>query len=96
LLAGVPTMLVALGSLLAMANLVLTLMVMAQNRAVAVARAWLIGAAGVAPVLLLTSYSPLGRTCAAFLVAEAAAFVALVVDERSGTRKLEPVAAARD
>jgi O-antigen/teichoic acid export membrane protein len=95
-LGRVPTMLVALGSLLAMANLVFTLMVMAQNRAVAVARAWLIGAAGVAPVLLLTSYSPLGRTCTAFLVAEVAAFVALVIEERSGTRKLEPVAAARD
>jgi O-antigen/teichoic acid export membrane protein len=93
-LGRVPTMIVALGSLLAMANLVFTLMVMAQNRAQAVARAWLIGVAAVAPVLLLTTYGPLGRTCAAFLVAEAAAFVALVIEELSGTRKLEPVAAA--
>lgn len=89
-----PTTVVALGSLLAMANLVFTLIVMAQNRAQAVARAWLIGVVAVAPVLALTSSSPLGRTCAAFLVAEAVAFVALVIEERSGTRKLQPVAAA--
>lgn len=93
-LGHVPALLVALGSLLAMANLVVTLTVMAQNRAVAVARSWLIGAVGVAAVLLLTSYEPLERTCAAFLVAEAAAFVALVLEERSGTRKLQPAAAA--
>jgi O-antigen/teichoic acid export membrane protein len=92
-LGHVPAMLVALGSLLAMANLVVTLTVMAQNRAVAVARAWLLGAAGVAAVLLLSGSAPLERTCTAFLVAEATALLALVLEERQGTRRLEPMAA---
>ena len=93
-LGRVPMLLIALGTLLAMANLVFTLMVMAQNRALAVARSWLIGVAAIAPVLLLTSYEPLERTCVAFLVAEGAAFVALVLEETSGTRNLAPAAAA--
>ena len=73
--------LLAAGSALALANLVLGVLVLAQARSAVTVRAWLIGCAAGAVVLVAASAGPLERTCWAFLVAEAVAFVSLVVGE---------------
>jgi O-antigen/teichoic acid export membrane protein len=85
-----PSMLVAIGSALALANLVTTISIMAQSRSHAIALAWglaLVG--GLAAFLTITS-QPLDRTCWTFLVAEAVAFVALVLAELRGATRLAP------
>lgn len=83
------TTLVAVGSAVALANLVSTLLVLAQNRAHAVARAWTVAlAAGTLCFLALTSVDPLDRTAWAFVAAEMVALVALLVEEVRGTRRL--------
>jgi len=73
--------LLAAGSALALANLVLGVLVLAQARSAVTVRAWLIGCAAGAVVLVAASAGPLERTCWAFLVAEAVAFVSLAVGE---------------
>jgi O-antigen/teichoic acid export membrane protein len=85
------TTLVAVGSALALTNLVSTLMVLAQNRAHAVARAWAValvtGGLGFAALVALP---PLDRTVWAFVVAESMALVALLVEEGRGARRVVP------
>jgi O-antigen/teichoic acid export membrane protein len=70
----------AAGSVLAVGNLVLMVVALAEERPVHVARIW--AAAGVVALLVLLAgigLAPLSRTVAAFVVAEVFAFVALVV-----------------
>ncbi len=75
--------LVAAGSTLAVANLVLLVMAMAQGRATRSARAWggaVVG--GAVAYALLSGLSPAPRVAAVFLVAEAVAFVGLLLAAR--------------
>lgn len=80
--------LVAMGCTAAVANLVLTVTAMAQDRAPAVARAWVLASlAAAAGFVALHRVDPLDRTVWCFLGAEVAAFAALlVVDARRGPR----------
>lgn len=86
-LAGV----VAVGSTVAIANLVLTVSVMAQAPPSAVAWSWVaaVSAAGMA-FLAMGALSPLARTSWSFLVAEAVAFGALLLAERRGRPRSTP------
>jgi O-antigen/teichoic acid export membrane protein len=76
---------VAAGSALAVGNLVLMVVALAEDRAAAVARVWA-AACALALVLLLAllTMEPLPRTVAAFVAAEAVAFVALLATVRRG------------
>ena len=85
--------LVATGNAAALASLVITVMIMAQGRSVAVARAWGIAVLGAALVFALVSAEPLERTCWTFLAAEILAFLVLAADELRGSTRH---AAARD
>lgn len=76
--------LVAVGSAIALVNLVTTIMIMAQGRSGAVLTAWLIGALGGFVYWVASSLSPLNQTCWTFVVAESVAFVALLVGESIG------------
>lgn len=76
--------LLAIGSAAALASLVMTVMIMAQNRGVAVARAWSIAVLGGGLLFALLPAEPLTRTCWAFVAAESVALVALVVEELLG------------
>lgn len=78
--------LVAMGCTTAVANLVLTVTAMAQDRATAVARAWVLASLGAAGgFFALSRLDPVEQTVWCFLGAEVAAFVALlVVDARRG------------
>lgn len=84
-IAPAPSGWVAVGSSLAVGNLVLMVVALAEDRAALVARVWA-ASAGLALVLLLglVALDPLPRTVAAFLGAEVAAFVALLVTARRG------------
>jgi O-antigen/teichoic acid export membrane protein len=86
-----PSMLVAIGSALALANLVTTISLMAHSRSHAIARAWLVALAAGAVAFLLVSSGALDRTCWTFLCAEACAFVALALEDLRGSRKLAAV-----
>ena len=78
--------LVAVGTVVAMANLVLTLGLLARNRSGAVVAAWLIAAPFGAAAHMLVSQDPLSSTCWTFLVVEAVAFVVLVAWESRSDR----------
>ncbi len=81
-------MLVAIGSTLALANLVVTITIMAQSRSGAVARAWVLGSLAGALVFAALAEPPLTRTCWTFVASEAVAFAALVVEEIRGSTRL--------
>ncbi|MEP6667377.1 MAG: hypothetical protein ABJA81_13090, partial [Nocardioidaceae bacterium] len=81
------SLLVAVGSTLALANLVVTVTIMAQSRSGVVARAWVIGSLGGTLVFALASHDPLERTCWAFVAAEAVAFGVLAVEDIRGAVK---------
>jgi len=73
----------ALGCTLAVANLVVTVSVMAQRRPSAVAWSWMAAAAAAGGVFVaLSASSPMERTVWCFLVAEAVAFGALLLVEQ--------------
>jgi hypothetical protein len=76
--------LVAVGSALALSNLVLTVAILAQNRGLVVARVWLVSLAAAAVSFALLGSGPLQRTCIAFLVAEAVAWVLALYEEMRG------------
>jgi O-antigen/teichoic acid export membrane protein len=85
------TTLVAVGSALALTNLVSTLMVLAQNRAHAVARAWAVAlVTGGLGFAALAALPPLDRTVWAFVVAESTALVTLLVEEGRGVGRVVP------
>lgn len=77
--------LVAVGSAFALSNLFVTVVVMAQNRPGAVARAWLLGAFAAGTCFVLAGLPPLDRTCVAFVAAESVAFAILTVSVVRGT-----------
>lgn len=70
--------LLAVGSALAVANLLVTVMAMAQNRPGGVTRAWLAGVLAAGVCLVLVGLPPLDRTCVAFVAAESVAFATLM------------------
>jgi O-antigen/teichoic acid export membrane protein len=83
-----PSMLVAIGSALALANLVMTVSIMAQSRSHAIARAWGVAFVGAAVLFAVSWEAPLSRTCWTFVVAEALAFAALAVEELRGSTRV--------
>ena len=83
-LGGTQCALLAVGTALALANLVSTLMVLAQSRGGAVARSWLVGCVAGGTVLWLGPDEPLLRTCWTFVTAEGVAFAALITAEVRG------------
>jgi len=83
-LAPSDTAVVAVGSMLALANLVLIVGALARGRPHAAAVVWLVSIPVGAAGYLLRGGDPLDRTCWAFLAVEAAAWVGFVVlDTRS-------------
>lgn len=78
--------LVALGSVFALANLVLALGLMARDRAGAVVGSWLVAAPFGAAAHLMLDGEPLRSTCWTFLVIEAVAWVGLVAMETRSDR----------
>ncbi len=87
------TVLVAVGSAVALANLVTTILVLALNRAGAVAAAWVVGAVSAAFVLTVTDLAALEQTCWAFLTAQLMAFLVLLAEEYRGRAGLGAVSA---
>jgi O-antigen/teichoic acid export membrane protein len=81
------TAIVAVGSATALTSLVMTVMILAQSRSSAVARAWAVAALAGAGVFALLPSGPLPRTCWAFVTAEVVALVALVVEELRGSAR---------
>ena len=79
--------LVAVGSALALSNLVLTVAVMAQSRGGAVLRCWLAGAISGGVLLATVDAAALTLTCWAFVVAESVAWVCLLVTDERGSAK---------
>ena len=82
------TLVLAVGSTVAMANLVVTLVVLAQGRMLALVRAWLVALVPGIVWFATADVRVLDRTCWAFLVVEAAAFALLVREEVRGTAEL--------
>ena len=78
------TVLVAIGSAVALANLVTTILVLALDRAGAVARAWVLAGAAAGAVLAATDTDSVEQTGWAFLVAQLVAFAVLLVEEYRG------------
>lgn len=79
-------LLVAIGSTFALANLVVTVSIMAQSRSAVIARSWVVGVLGGVATFALVEGDALGQTCWAFVAAEAVAFVVLAwEDHRAGT-----------
>jgi O-antigen/teichoic acid export membrane protein len=84
-LGSLPATLIAVGSAVALANLLMNVSLMARDRSAAVTQMWLIGAGAGGTVFLTIGQSATLRTCWAFVIAESVAFVvALAHDARSG------------
>ncbi len=78
--------LIAVGTVLAMANLVVTLGLLARDRAGVVLACWAIGIPVGALAHLLAGGDALTNTCWTFVAVEAVAFVALIVSEARSDR----------
>ncbi len=87
------TVLVAVGSAIALANLVTTILVLALDRAGAVAAAWALGALAAAVALVVTDTAALEQTCWAFLTAQLGAFGVLLAEAYRGRAGLVAVSA---
>jgi O-antigen/teichoic acid export membrane protein len=85
-----PSMLVAVGSAFALANLVTTISIMAQGRSSAMARAWIVASVAGALAFVAVPEPALGRTCWAFVAAEGVAFLALAAEELRGSARQAP------
>ena len=85
--------LVAVGSAVAVASLLMAVLVLAQDRGVAVARAWSLAVLAGSVVFTLLRADPLTRTCWAFVATEVVALVALGAEELRGSRRRDPRAA---
>lgn len=83
ILEAAPAALIAVGSLLAIANLLLTLLMLALDRAHACVLAWLVAALPGAAWFVLSGADLLTRTAAAFAIIEAAATLALLLAGRT-------------
>ncbi len=84
------TLVLAVGSTVAMANLVATLVVLAHGRALSLVRWWAVALVPGAALFAAADASALDRTCWAFLVVEVAAFALLL---REGARERVPASA---
>ncbi len=82
------TLVLAVGSTVAMANLVVTLMLLALGRTGVLIRGWLLALVPGVAWFALSGVPVLERTCVAFLVVEVAAFALLVREETRGTAAL--------
>jgi O-antigen/teichoic acid export membrane protein len=80
-LPGELTLLIAVGTVFALANLVLTVTALARGRTAALVRGWLVAAVPGALVFWLAPTSALDRTTWAFAVVEAVAFCWLVAED---------------
>jgi O-antigen/teichoic acid export membrane protein len=80
-LPGGLTLLIAVGTVFALANLVLTVTALARGRTAALVRAWVIGCVPGALLFWLSPMSALDRTTWTFAVVEAAAFCWLVMED---------------
>lgn len=80
-LGAAPCAVIAAGSVVAMGNLVATVLMMARNRTHALATSWLLALLPGALWFWLGTGSPLLRTCVTFLLVEACAFGLLLVRE---------------
>jgi O-antigen/teichoic acid export membrane protein len=89
-LGELPAMLVAIGSVVALANLLMNVSLMARDCSAAVTRMWLIGAGVGATVFLATGQSATLRTCWAFVIAEVAAFVVALAHDARMVGRLVP------
>ena len=92
-LTATQTMLLAAGSSIALANLVLTVLVLALGRPGGVGRAWLTACFVAGVFFASTALTALDRTCWAFVVAQATAFVVLLVEEQARRSRLRSTAA---
>ena len=80
-LPGALTLLIAVGTVFALANLVLTVAALARGGTAALVRGWVIGAVPGALLFWLSPMSALDRTTWTFAVVEAAAFCWLVAED---------------
>ncbi len=81
---------IAGGSVLALANLVAAIGILAQGRSAAITRAWVVSVIGGAALFALLRPEPLLRTSWAFTGAEVLALGALLVEQRRGLANLSP------
>ncbi|MBA3233928.1 MAG: hypothetical protein H0T17_08285, partial [Propionibacteriales bacterium] len=82
-------MLVAVGSAVALANLVMTVLVLALGRAGSVASSWVIGSFVGALVLAVPGVAPLRLTCLAFVAAQVVALGVLALEEARGRARMD-------
>lgn len=82
------TALIAVGSTLAMANLVITLVLVAHGRTALLAVCWLVALVPGVVSFVLLDLPALDLTCWAFVLVEVAALGVLVVEEARATRAL--------
>jgi O-antigen/teichoic acid export membrane protein len=82
------TLVLAVGSTVAMANLVVTLVVLAHGRTPALIRSWALALVPGVLWFVASGLPALDRTCWAFLVVEVAAFGLLLLEEARGTARL--------
>ena len=84
-------LLVAVGSAFALANLVVTVSIMALDRSGVIARSWIIAVVGgaIGYVVAGAETDALMQVCWAFVTAEALAFAVLAFEEHRGARALE-------
>lgn len=87
-LAGALTAVLAVGSTAAMANLLVTVMVMAHGRTGALVVSWLLALGPGAVWFAASAGSALERTCGAFLVTEGAAWCLLLVVASRAAKRL--------
>jgi O-antigen/teichoic acid export membrane protein len=83
-LPGDLTLLIAVGTVFALANLVVTVSALARGRTSALVRGWVLGAVPGALLFWLSPMSALERTTWTFAVVEAAAFCWLLVEDLRG------------
>lgn len=86
----VTTALLASGTVVALANLVLAVVLVAQARGLGLARGWCAAALPGAAWLVWTPSTPLHAVAWAFLIVETAAYLALTLEELAGSRKGPP------
>jgi O-antigen/teichoic acid export membrane protein len=83
-LPGDLTLLIAVGTVFALANLVLTVSALARGRTSALVRGWVVGAVPGVLLFWLSPMSALERTTWTFVVVESAAFCWLLVEDLRG------------
>lgn len=89
LLGGFDSTVIALGSAIALANLVATVILLAQDRPLVLLAIWSLALIpGVATFILRSGSDPLTTTCLAFLFVEASALAGLMWDEWRGAAQL--------